>query len=315
MPQSQTNRRIYSPFGGGSESTQPTSGNARSSRRKRKKKDYGDIEDDLDRFGNVVEDDLGKFGDFLANSVDNVFWGTAHDDEISSTTPPSSDRNMGGEEHEHSNRLSHKRHWKDRAEERLDKLMGVHKVGGKTYDRWVQKEATDAEEDEAREYDAVSYIKGRKQQRPTKRRKAFWEEDESILSVLLGHNWNDSRPPKRSLRSNLDDIREAFRSGNTLTVLLRNLLVVSARIIESLCNWASVRDTIPRPIVFLGAVGTGFVSRPGDRIKNTLLAFLSVRVLGEWLSGPDRRDYRANPRKDRTPDVPWNDVDDCEDDE
>ena len=303
---SQTSRRIYSPFGGGqgSESTETTSANTRSSRKNKKKNDFVGIEDDLDRFGNVIEDDLGKFGDFLANSVDNVFWGTSHDDEIESATPSSSNRNKGGEEHEPSNRRtrSRKRHWKDRAEERLDKLLGVHKVGGKTYDRWVEKEATDAEEDEARGYDAVSYTKGRKRKRSTKKRKAFWEEDESIMSVLLGHNWDDSRPPQRSLRSNLDDIREAFRSGNTLTVLLRNLLVVSARIVESLCNWASVRDTIPRPVVFLGALGTGFVSRPGDRIKNTLLAFLSVRVLGEWLSG-----HRAKPRKGRTSDVPRND--------
>ena len=312
---SQTSRRIYSPFGGGqgSESTETTSANTRSSRRNKKKNDFVGIEDDLDRFVNVIEDDVGKFGDFLANSVDNVFWGTAHDDEIESTTPSPSNRNTGREDHEPSNRRKRKRHWKDRAEERLDKVLGVHKVGGKTYNRWVEKEATDAEEDEARGYDAVSYTKGRKRKRSTKKRKAFWEEDESIMSVLLGHNWNDSRPPQRSLRSNLDDIREAFRSGNTLTVLLRNLLVVSARIVESLCNWASVRDTIPRPVVFLGALGTGFVSRPGDRIKNTLLAFLSVRVLGEWLSGPDRRDNRARPRKDRASDVPRNDEDDDDD--
>jgi len=31
----------------------------------------------------------------------------------------------------------------------------------------------------------------------------------------------------------------------------------------------------------------GFVTRPGDRIKSMLLAFLSVRVLGEWLSEPE----------------------------
>jgi len=114
----------------------------------------------------------------------------------------------------------------------------------------------------------------------------FWKEEGSILSVLLGHNWKDSRPPLRSLRSNIDDLFSAFRSSKSITVCIRQILLVSSKIVGSLCRWASVRDTIPRPITFLSAFAAGFVSRPGDRIKNILLTFLSVRVFGEWLSEP-----------------------------
>uniref|UniRef100_A0A6V0ASH8 Uncharacterized protein n=2 Tax=Pseudo-nitzschia australis TaxID=44445 RepID=A0A6V0ASH8_9STRA len=197
------------------------------------------------------------------------------------------------------------RHWKDRAEERLDRILGVHEVGGKTYDRWSRKEKLDTTEDIARGYDAVSYAKGhRRPPRERRRRrnaalrndeKPFWEQKGPILSVLLGHsNWDDSRPSQRSLRSNLDDVVEGLRSSRTMTALLRNLLLVCARIIGSLCRWASVRDTIPRPVVFSGAIAAGLVSRPGDRIKSVLLTLLSVRVLGEWLSEPVRAP-RTNP--------------------
>ena len=302
----ETNRRIYSPFGGKqSDSMRATSENTRSARRRSRKKDnFGGIKDDFDRFGDVVENDLGQIGELFATSVDTIFWGTEDDDKAATSTPESK---METGEDEFSNQRRNyrgKRHWKDRAEERLDKIMGVHKVGGQSYDRWTDKDNLEAEEDEARGYDAISYTKGRKRRNRNKTRKAFWEEDASIFSVLLGHNWDDSRPPQRSLRSNLDDVFGAFRSSRTLTALLRNLLVLSMNFIRSLCKWASVRDTIPLPVVFLGGMGAGFVSRPGDRIKNSLLAFLSFRVLGEGLSESTRK-YSRN-RSSRSSRVPQN---------
>jgi len=307
----QTNRRIYSPYGrtqSESAGTEPQSTRFAGRNKRKKSNDFADIEDDFDRFSEAVEDDFGKFGDFLGESVDSIFWGTA--DEESSPMPE-------GQEGRESfdSRDPKRRHWKDRAEERLDKMMGVHEAGGKSYDRWAEKETSDFAEDSARDYDAFSYTKGRT--RPSGRkgrrsRKAFWEEDDSVLSTLLGHNWDDSRPPQRSFKSNLDDIRGALRSSNNLTALLRNLLAVSTRIIGSICRWASVRDTIPRPVVLLGAVGSGFVSRPGSRIKNSVLAFLSIRVLGEWLSEPNRRDDQRRPRRGRGSFEKEEDDDDCE---
>lgn len=191
-----------------------------------------------------------------------------------------------------------KRHWKDRAEERLDKMMGVHKVGGKTYDRWTEQDSLEAEEEETSGYDAVSYTRGRKR----RNRKRQRSREESIFSALLDNSWEDS--PQRSLQNNLDDVFGAFRSSRSLTALLRNLLVVSVNLITALSKWASVRDTIPRPVVFLGGVGAGFVSRPGSRIKNSLIVFLCFRVLGEWLSEPTRTYSRkpaprSPPRQER----------------
>lgn len=272
--------------------------------------DFGDIRDDFDRFGDVVEDDLGRFGELLADSVDNIFWGSEDDFGATSSKRDYDEENENENDvndDETSNRPQkrrRKRHWKDRAEERLDKMMGVHSVGGKTYDQWTERDNVEAEEEESSGYDAISYTKGRRRRYRNKTRKAFWEEDASVFSVLFGHDWDDSRPPQRSLRSNVDDIFDAFRSSRTITALLRNLLVVWVNLVVGLCKWASVRDTIPRPIVFLGGLGAGFVSQPGSRIKNSLLAFLSIRVLGEWISEPNNRYSRQRSR--RTPRVPRN---------
>ena len=308
----ETKRKIYSPYGERrSEQTREPTRSSKSSRvGRRTKDDYGDIRDDFDRFSDVVENDLGRFGDILANSVDNIFWGLEDERATKNSKPVvETDNNDDDEEQEEqsNNRRTRrrKRHWKDRAEERLDKMMGVHKVGGKTYDRWTEQDGVEAEEEEARGYDAVSYIKGRKRRNRKRNtsRLDFWEKEESIFSSLIGDFGDDS--PQRFRRSSLDDAFGAFRSSRSLTALLRNLMILSVNFISSLSKWASVRDTIPRPVVLLGGVGAGFVSRPGSRIKNALLVFLCFRVLGEWLSEPTRKYSRKPPprsprRQERT---------------
>ena len=302
VPGSETGRRIYSPYGRRNQQSRSATTTATSSRRNRNEGDVGDIEDDFDRLYDFVEDDLGRFGDFLAESVDSIFWGTVEDYEDTIDRPPSApppsvgnrERNSSSTTTTNNNNTASgtrkRRHWKDRAEERLDRVLGVHKVGGKTYDRWAEREAAEAEEFEenrAMGYDAVSYIKGRRKGRPRPGRrrrspKGFWEGDGSVLSVLLGNG--------RGSNNNADDLLEALRSNsngdnNTLTVLIRNVLAVTVRLVGSVCSWASVRDTVPRPLVLLGGLSAGFLSRPGNRLKNALLAVLSFRVLGEWLRG------------------------------
>jgi len=311
-------RKIYSPFGKQQQqrSDEPSPRPGRTPARRREKDtaaattttttarartergtrntDLGeeDIEDDLDRLGGVVEDDLGRFGDFLAESVDNLFWGAAGDETTPSRRRGSRHENRGQAETANGppdDESGRRRHWKDRAEERVDKILGIHGTGGgdRSYDRWSEKEFRDAEENGGGAYDAFSYARGRRRPRTKKKKRAFWEEDGSVLSVLLGHNWDDSRHPQRSLRTHLDDVKGALGSGSSLSALLGNLFLVSARIAGSVFRWASVRETIPLPVVALSAMGAGLVSPPGAGFKNTLLTLLSLRVFGEWL-GDDR---------------------------
>mmetsp|Transcript_43366 Transcript_43366/g.44058 ORF Transcript_43366/g.44058 Transcript_43366/m.44058 type:complete len:185 (-) Transcript_43366:87-641(-) len=157
----------------------------------------------------------------------------------------------------------------------------------KTYDRWKRKENAMGEHKRPRKGTRKrSSSTNTSTNTNTRNELPFWKEEGSILSVLLGHNWNDSRPPQRSLRSHIDDLFGAFRSSTSITVCIRKVLLVLSKIIGSLCRWASVRDTIPRPIIFLSAFAAAFVSQPGARIKNILVTFLSIRVFGEWLSQP-----------------------------
>jgi len=325
-------RRIYSPYGTNHSPPSSTAKSSNGGKRQRQREhqrpgkreqrqkmgrsnnktnsdsEDEEIENDLDRFGDFVEDDLGRFGEFLAESVDSIFWGTHdHVDADTKEDDPSrshSAEGRGGNRTQPGRRgrsqsgddvvaPSGRSHWKDRAEERLDRMMGVHRVGGKTYDRWGKKEAMEEAEDRARGYDAVSYFQGRtRSPRERKRRRwrprgaaAFWEQDESILSILLGQS-HDQGGSWRNPQRWGEDLRGVVGSGRTLTVLLRTVLLGGARVTEALCKWASVRDTIPSPLVLLAVAAAGFVSRPGDRLKSVLLTFLSARILGEWLSEP-----------------------------
>jgi len=283
-PQSRSSRRIYSPYG----NDQSESSNRRARRKSTKINDFGELEDEFDRVGDFIEDDLGKIGDFLASSVDNIFWGKI--DDIPTENIDKDDHDASDYDDEAYNsrpprrRQSYRRHWKDRAEERLDRMMGVYKEGTKTYDRWAKEEATDYDELNYRDYADILYGKKGKQRRK-RPRKTFWED-----------GYQDD-----STRRNLQDLVESLRSSNSLTIFLQNLVVVAVRVVESLCKWASVRDTIPKQLVFCAAIATGLVSQSGNRIKNTLLTILSARVLGEWLNGRNRRG--PGPRR-RSPRVP-----------
>lgn len=327
LQQEKQQRRIYSPY---DKSLSTKSGRRSSSNnhlhgKKMNKNDQIIEKDDVfDQFGDKIEDEIDRFGNLFADSVDKFVWGddtnekhAGNDDDeddgtnnngIGDEIPSTPTRASINRNAKRRQPRRQRRHWKDRAEEKLDQVLGFNLYDtnmNNTYDRWKEKELRDTAEDEERGYDAVSFIRGRK--RPRRKRNGssssfinnkkipFWEEEGSVLSVLLGHNWDDSRPPQRTLRSNLEDVIDAFRSSKSITACIRQVFLLSARVVGSLCRWASVRDTIPRPFVFLSAFTAGFISRPDDRIKNMLLTFLSVRVFGEWLTDDDKSD-RDNER-------------------
>ncbi len=100
-------RRIYSPFRGKQSEPTTTASQSAKSTGRRRRNDFGDIRDDFDRFGDVVEDDLGRFGELLANSVDNIFWGTEDDDER-----PSSRREQDTEDDDDDEPSNHRRNRK-----------------------------------------------------------------------------------------------------------------------------------------------------------------------------------------------------------
>jgi hypothetical protein len=176
-------------------------------------------------------------------------------------------------------------------EEQFDYMMGIHK-DGRMYTRWINNERKDAKE--ATGTDALSYARGRatKKKKTSKRYVSiddtpFWEKDGSLVSILFGGTGRGDGNPRGSRSGSIgDDLYKAIHT-NSLSLILKTVSVFVARIIGSLCRWASVYDTIPRPLVGVTLLTAGIVSRGslGSRIRNIVFAVLSMRVIGEWMYG------------------------------
>jgi hypothetical protein len=277
-----TRRRVYSPYG--------------SDR-------AGFTEDD----GLEIKDEFNRFGDFLADSVDSILWGPDDDSENevdipsepTSRTRPSSDDARSNARR--SRRPTSNRHWKDKVEERVDYLLGIHK-DGKTYQRWMNREREEAAD--ATGTDALSYARGRASKcikpkdryRPYQRKSVdetpFWEQEGSFISTLFGGSGNGGnnnrggRIPRKGDGSFMSDIYQALHTSS-LSLLIRTLAVFAARLFGSLCRWASVYETIPRPLVAFVLFAAGVAVRGPFRVRimNMAFALLALRVIGEWLDG------------------------------
>lgn len=66
-----------------------------------------------------------------------------------------------------------------------------------------------------------------------------------------------------------------------VTSALQSLLLVSTYV----CRWASVRGTIPQPVVVIGTVASFLSARPRYRLRTVVVALLALRTVGELLHG------------------------------
>ncbi|KAG7342588.1 hypothetical protein IV203_017830 [Nitzschia inconspicua] len=284
----------------------PSSRNDRKSRR-RVYSPYG-----TDRAGFTVDDDgevkdgLNRLGDFLADSVDSMLWGPGDGepkiDKHNSRKRTAPDRPKPPKQPSVSpfSPPSSERHWRDKLEEQVDYLLGIHK-DGETYQRWMNKERNDAAKETGS--DALSYARGRatKSRRSNGRSRAytrkhaddtpFWQQDGSLISILFGGNGGGrGRYPSQYRRSDNgsfgSDIYQALHSSS-LSLLLRTLAIFAARLFGSLCRWGSVNNTIPRPLVAFSLFTAGIIVRGPfrARIMNMTFTLLALRVIGEWLDG------------------------------
>jgi hypothetical protein len=262
-----------------------------------------------------IKDSIERFGDVLAGSVDSLLWGPDDDgDEESDATsvedcPSNSASKSNSRKFRTPTRPQRQPvtgNWRDRLEERVDTVLGIRQDGS-TYKRWMDKELK--EEAETTGTDALSYARGtaRKKRRGSGklRRKGlyqnlynddwdmpFWEQDGSFVSMLLGGigggHGGRNRPSSRRYNdgSLMGGLYQALHTSS-LSLLLRSLLVFSATIFGKAIRWASVCDTIPRPLVafVLLATGVSFRGRLSRRSMNMVFALFSLRVIGEWLDG------------------------------
>jgi hypothetical protein len=222
-------------------------------------------------------DSVDRIGQFLADTVDQFFWGkydddddddddddVKEDDDGNRQPPPPPRKRQRPSKQTHNNttqRFSRPQHWKDRLEERFDSIMGIHE-DGEVYNRWFQY-AQQEEENVPRK-------------RPVKK-KPFWEEEGSLVALLLGRTKDGQRLSwKKALTP---------RGGDgSLVTIFRTVLQATLVLASYAFRWASVRGAIPQPVVVLGVSAAGLCVRQ-HRVRAMLLALILFRTVGELVHG------------------------------
>jgi hypothetical protein len=229
----------------------------------------------------VDPDMVDKVSEFLANAADKFMWGKFDKNPPIATEPANKPPNpQGPDEKPRTRSSSHSgkthKHWKDRLEERLDSMLGLHEDGA-FYNRWTSQ----ANQDRARDAgptDAVSYARGRQlhRKRPKSHDKPFWEEEGNLLALLLGRTRNG--------KGSFLDNRTGFESGSML-VLVRVALKSFMTVGGHLCRWASTQGALPQPVVVFGVGAAALVASPRKRLVTVVITLLLLRTVGELLHG------------------------------
>ena len=255
-------------------------------------RDYGNDGED-DYYYDDNGDTLAELGNFVANSVDAFLWGSddGRPSRRRSSPNPNGENNSSSARkntQKRGNRRRRRRHWKDRMEEQFDYVMGIHPESGKYYKRWAEQELADEQSDPSSSQRRQT--KERKKKK-FKNRRPVWEEDESLLSLLFGtteeqfqqnsllYRRNEGRRSKGPIQSLIP-----LPNGSLLR-LTQNLLQTASVLGGALGKWASVRGSIPQPVVVVGVLSAGLSARPGRRLRSVIVALLALRMVGELLHG------------------------------
>jgi len=215
----------------------------------------------------IYVDGLDNIGDLFARTVDSVLWGDSDTEQGTASNHRNASNRTKRRTVDSPPRRARSGHWKDRMEEQFDYIMGIHE-DGKYYRRWSTQEFHDDQVAEGT--DAVSYARGRS---PRQRRRIStgspWEGEDTLLGMLFG----------------AEDRSPSLVGSGSMLRLLRTLTRFSVVFLSALCRWASVRGSLPKPVVAVAAVSAVLCSRPGFRIRNLALSLLSIRAVGEFLHG------------------------------
>ena len=77
----------------------------------------------------------------------------------------------------------------------------------------------------------------------------------------------------------------SFFGSGSLVRILQTLLKSSGLLAGGVSRWASVRGSLPQPVVVVGVLSAALSSRPGSRIRNVFLTVLAIRATAEILHG------------------------------
>mmetsp|Transcript_18065 Transcript_18065/g.27312 ORF Transcript_18065/g.27312 Transcript_18065/m.27312 type:complete len:619 (+) Transcript_18065:81-1937(+) len=113
-----------------------------------------------------------------------------------------------------------------------------------------------------------------------KKNKSIWEEGEdSILSLLFGRGAGPT-----GLRTRFEKIFDQDVGTNALTKFLGSLSRGALLVLNYLCRWASVKGTIPQPVVVMAVVSVALSTRR-RKVNAVFLTVLITRTVGELLHG------------------------------
>jgi hypothetical protein len=223
-----------------------------------------------DAASKVYRDAIDMVGDFFVNTADTILWGKLEDDE---KELPQRKKAASRASFTRGNRKrSTSVNWKDRMEQRFDDMLGIHEEG-EYYNRWASQ--GEQEEQGAGGNDAFSVAQGRSPKRrhhPRSKRgkvydKPFWERDD-VLSSLFGRS-----PP-----TGFDSIGV----GNILPSI-KTLARTIALVATKACEWASVRGSLPQPVVVVGVTSCVLSVGPGKRLLTLGLSLVAFRIFGELI--------------------------------
>jgi hypothetical protein len=233
------------------------------------------------------KDIVDQLSEFLADTADRFMWGSF--DHVDST------RSTGASEHAQQTKAKnvssqqprpsrqgrqrkpdkHHKHWKDRMEERLDSMLGLHQEGD-LYRSWTEQFERNRQEESGNDAFFVAQGRQRKKRSKPVYTKPFWEEDGNIFSLLFGRSQSDTGLSV--------DNRLGFEAGSMLSIFrvtFRSFLVVASY----LCRWASTQGALPQPVVVLGVSSAILCARPHRRLLVAGIALLVMRTIGEVLHG------------------------------
>ena len=222
----------------------------------------------------AYRDSIDRFGEFIANTAESILWGKLDDEKYSKTDEKISSKAEKTKKKQYKsnrNEAYYQRSqgsWKDRLEERLDAMLGIHK-NGEYYKRWVFEEEVDKANEGGN--DAFSVAQGRASKKSHRRKKGvyekpFWEEN-NLIATLFGKS-----PPS--------DYGRIFEGGYLLPIcktIIKSFIVFAT----TACEWASVRGSLPQPVVVVGVTSCVVSARPGKRLLTLAVVLGIFRIIGE----------------------------------
>lgn len=136
-------------------------------------------------YGRATANAIDTVGEFL---VDVMSGEKSFENGTAYPKRPGSDTSNFPKGREKENAPIRRRYWKDKLAEKVDYALGVHEDGG-YYKSWQdQLDRQRATESNTRDPVSIFYGNQKKRQREKKKTGPFWEEDGSLMSLLLGRN-------------------------------------------------------------------------------------------------------------------------------